>query len=45
MSKEEKKIEKPNEIVNIVDDILEFNDKIQKHLGTGLKNLKIKLDN
>ena len=45
MSKEEKTIEKPNEIVNIVDDILEFNDKIQKHSGIGLKNLKIKLDN
>ena len=37
MSKEEKKIKKPNEIVNIVEEILEFNRK--KQLGGGLKIL------
>ena len=34
-----KKNEKPNEIVKIVDNFLEFNDKIQKHSGIGLKIL------
>ena len=37
MSKEEKKIKKPNEIVNIVEEILEFNRK--KQSGGGLKVL------
>ena len=36
MSEEEKKIEKPNEIANIVEDILEFNRQQQ---GQGLKIL------
>ena len=37
MSEEEKEIEKPNEIVNIVEEILEFNK--QKQEGKGLKIL------
>ena len=37
MSKEEKKIKKPNGIVNIVEEILEFNRK--KQSGGGLKIL------
>ena len=37
MSKEEKKIERPNKIVNIVEEILEFNRK--KQSGGGLKIL------
>ena len=37
MSEEEKKIEKPNEIVNIVEEILEFNR--EKQSGQGLKIL------
>ena len=37
MSKDEKKIEKPNKIVEIVEEILKFN--IQQQLGTGLKIL------
>ena len=37
MSKEEKKIERPNKIVNIVEEILEFNRK--KQSGGGLKVL------
>ena len=37
MSEEEKKIEKPNEIVNIVEKILKFNKQIQS--GGGLKIL------
>ena len=37
MSKEEKQIEKPNEIVNIVERILEFNNLNQR--GQGLKIL------
>ena len=36
-SEEEKKIEKPNEIVNIVEKILKFNKQIQS--GGGLKIL------
>ena len=36
MSEEEKKIEKPNEIVNVVEDILQFNRQQQ---GQGLKIL------
>ena len=35
MSKDEKKIEKPNKIVEIVEEILKFNK--QQQLGTGLK--------
>ena len=37
MDEEEKEIEKPNEIVNIVEEILEFNK--QKQEGKGLKIL------
>ena len=37
MSEEEKKIEKPNEIVDIVEKILKFNQQIQQ--GHGLKML------
>ena len=37
MGKEEKKIEKPNRIVDIVEKILEFNDRTQR--GQGLKIL------
>ena len=37
MSEEEKEIEKPNEIVNIVEEIFEFNKKT--HKGQGLKTL------
>ena len=37
MSEEEKEIEKPHEIVNIVEEILEFNK--QKQEGKGLKIL------
>ena len=37
MSKEEIEIEKPNKIVNIVEEIIEFNKKIQS--GQGLKIL------
>ena len=37
MSEEEKEIEKPNEIVNIVEEILEFNKQNQS--GQGLKIL------
>ena len=37
MSEEEKEIEKPNEIVDIVEKIIEFNDRTQR--GQGLKIL------
>ena len=37
MGKEEKQIEKPNEIINIVEEILEFNKQNQQ--GQGLKIL------
>ena len=37
VSKEEKEIEKPNEIVDIVEKIIEFNDRTQR--GQGLKIL------
>ena len=39
MSKDEIEIEKQNKIVNIVEEILEFNEKIQKQSGGGLKIL------
>ena len=39
MSEDEKEIEKPNEILDIVEKILEFNNKIQEKLGRGLKIL------
>ena len=39
MSKEEIKIEKPDKILKIVEEILNFNNKIQKQKGLGLKNL------
>ena len=37
MNEEEKEIEKPNEIVDIVEKTLEFNDQTQR--GVGLKTL------
>ena len=33
MSKDEKEIEKPNKILDIVEEILQFNKKIQKQPG------------
>ena len=39
MSGDEKDIEKPNKIVNIVEWILDFNKKIQEQSGKGLKIL------
>ena len=39
MSEDEIEIEKLNEIVQIVDEIIDFNNKIQKQLGGGLKIL------
>ena len=39
MSEEDKEIEKPNEIINIIDKILEFNDRTQR--GQGLKILTL----
>ena len=39
MSEDEIEIEKPNEIVQIVDEIIDFNNKIQKQSGGGLKIL------
>ena len=39
MSKEEIEIEKPDKILKIVEEILNFNNKIQKQKGLGLKNL------
>ena len=39
MSEDEKEIEKPNEILDIVEKIPEFNNKIQEKLGRGLKIL------
>ena len=37
MSEEEKEIEKPNDIIDIVEKLLEFNDQTQR--GQGLKIL------
>ena len=39
MSEEDKEIEQPNEIINIIDKILEFNDRTQR--GKGLKILTL----
>ena len=39
MSKEEIKNEKPNDILGIISDILDFNKEIQKQQGSGLKIL------
>ena len=39
MSEEKKETEKPDEILKTVEEILEFNKKIQKQLGLGLKIL------
>ena len=39
MSKEEIKNEKPNEILGIVNEIIDFNKEIQKQQGSGLKVL------
>ena len=39
MSEEDKEIEKPNEIINIIDKILEFIDRTQR--GQGLKTLTL----
>ena len=39
MSEDEKLIEKPNKILDIAEEILEFNKKIQKHSGKRLKIL------
>ena len=37
MSEDEKKMEKPDKILKIVEEILDFNKKFQKKLGHGLK--------
>ena len=37
MSKEEIKHEKPNDILGIINEILDFNKEIQKQQGSGLK--------
>ena len=39
MSKEEKKNEKPDDILGIINEILDFNKEIQKQQGSGLKIL------
>ena len=39
MSKEEIKHEKPNDILGIINEILDFNKEIQKQQGSGLKIL------
>ena len=39
MSKEEIKIEKPNEILEIISEIIDFNKELQKQQGSGLKIL------
>ena len=39
MSKEEVKIEKPNEILEIISEIIDFNKDLQKQRGSGLKIL------
>ena len=44
MSEDEKEIEKPDKILKIVKEILDFNKEIQKG-GLGLKILKMKLKN
>ena len=41
MSEDEKEIEKPVKILDIVKKILEFNDKILKKTGHGLKILTL----
>ena len=37
MSKEEKKNEKPDDILGIINEILDFNKEIKKQQGSGLK--------
>ena len=44
MAEDEKEIEKPDKILKIVKEILDFNKEIQKR-GLGLKILKMKLKN
>ena len=39
ISEEEKKIEKQDKIIDTVEEIIEFNEKIQKQVGHGLKIL------
>ena len=39
MSEDEKKMEKPDKILKIVEEILDFNKKIRKQQGSGLKIL------
>ena len=39
MSKKEIKNEKPNDILQIINEILDFNKEIQKQQGSGLKIL------
>ena len=39
VSKEEIKNEKPNDILGIINEILDFNEQIQKQQGSGLKIL------
>ena len=39
MSKEEIKIEKPNEILEIISEIIDFSKELQKQQGSGLKIL------
>ena len=39
MSKEEVKNEKPNEILGIINEIIDFNKEVQKQQGQGLKIL------
>ena len=39
MSKYEKDLKKPDRILEIVDKIIDFNNKIEKHSGKGLKTL------
>ena len=39
MSKEEIKNEKPNEVLGIINEIIDFNKEVQKQGGSGLKIL------
>ena len=39
MSEDEKKFEKPDKILKIVEEILNFNNKIKKKIKTWLKNV------
>ena len=42
MSEYEKETEKPNKILKIVEEVFDFNKKIQKQQGLGLKILNTK---